>query len=419
MILSDGNPEGQYSRRDFVSLLAGIPLATRLNKLAEKAAANGFPAKNEFDIKGTYINAAYTHPMSKGCRNEINQFLNDRMLNRTNPSGYDAHERATVKANFAKLINAGADEIAFVPSTMVGENLVISGLSLRDSKNRIVTDAFHFHGSLHLYNQLAKEGLDTEVVRPRQKVIDLNDLDAAIKRGTRLVALSLVSSTTGYLHDLKQVCDLAHARGAYVYADIIQAAGAIPIDVKASGVDFCATATYKWLMGDFGVGFLYVRKDLLSEMKRTMFGYRQIASSSQHFLPFETPGRKPFESESKEDMSGHFEVGTFASGAIAPLHYSLPYFLSAGPEKIQQYRQPMIDYLQDELPNHGFLPLTPAHSPSPIVCFAYKDAEKLLKPKLDAADIDISVYEHMIRISPSIYNDMEDVKKLTATLRTK
>ena len=71
---------------------------------------------------------------------------------------------------------------------------------------------------------------------------------------TKLVAVSLVSMINGFQHDLKALCDIAHSRGALVYADIIQGAGAVPIDVHAWGVDFCACATYKWLMGDFGVG---------------------------------------------------------------------------------------------------------------------------------------------------------------------
>ena len=72
----------------------------------------------------------------------------------------------------------------------------------------------------------------------------------------------------GFQHDLKAVCDLAHAHGAYVYADIIQGVGASPLDVRATGLDFAASATYKWLMGDFGLGFLFVREDLLGTVVR-------------------------------------------------------------------------------------------------------------------------------------------------------
>lgn len=402
------------SRRKFVSLLASVPLTWSLPLPATVARAKGnlFPATDEFDIKGTFINAAYTHPMSKGSFNEVKNFLNERMINRQAPKGYDAFERHSVTAKFARLINAFPEEIAWVPSTMVGENLIVSGLSLPGTKEHVVTDAFHFHGSLHLYSQLAKQGLKLTVVKPRDNKIDLNDLDAAIKTGTKLVAVSLVSATTGYQHDLKKLCDLAHSRGALVYADIIQAAGAVPIDVRSSGVDFCACATYKWLMGDFGIGFLYVRKDRLSLLRRTLIGYRQMASFVSHTLPFDPGGETVFDSEARNDMSGHFEVGTFANEGIAALRYSLDYLDKVGVAHIQQYRQPMIDRLQQVLPKHHFIPLTPLESTSPIVCYGFKDAIKILKPRLDDADINISVYDNMIRISPSFYNEMKDIDKL-------
>ncbi|MGH8290945.1 MAG: aminotransferase class V-fold PLP-dependent enzyme [Steroidobacteraceae bacterium] len=91
----------------------------------------------------------------------------------------------------------------------------------------------------------------------------IGDLDALIDSRTRLVAVTLVGSDTGFTHDLKSVCEAAHAKGSLVYADVIQAAGAIPIDVKDSGVDFCCAGTYKWMMGAFGTAFPYVRPDRL------------------------------------------------------------------------------------------------------------------------------------------------------------
>lgn len=60
--------------------------------------------------------------------------------------------------------------------------------------------------------------------------------------------------------------------------------------------------------------------------------------------------------------------------------------------------------------------MTPVDSISPIVTFAFKDADRLLKPRLDAANINISLYQNRFRISPSVYNDMADINKLIETL---
>jgi selenocysteine lyase/cysteine desulfurase len=135
-------------------------------------------------------------------------------------------------------------------------------------------------------------------------------------------------------------------------------------------------------------------------------------------LPFDAPGENAFDSETRDDMSGHFEVGTFANEGIAALRYSLTYLNNVGVDAIQKYRQPMVDRLQQELPKHNYIPLTPSDSPSAIVCYAFKDAMKILKPKLDAADLNISVYDNMVRISPSFYNDLSDIDKLIEVLKT-
>ena len=107
-----------------------------------------------------------------------------------------------------------------------------------------------------------KAGLDVRFVKNRDWQTDVRDIERVVDRKTKLISIALVSNVNGYLQDVKAISDLAHAHGAYVYADIIQCAGAIPIDVKAMGIDFAACSTYKWLMGVKGYGFYYVREDL-------------------------------------------------------------------------------------------------------------------------------------------------------------
>ena len=104
------------------------------------------------------------------------------------------------------------------------------------------------------------------------------------------MSVSLVSTINGFEHDLKKICDLAHAHGAYVYADIVHAAGAVPMDLRATGVDFAATSSYKWLMGDFGLGFLYVRKEVQEKVRRPWWGYHQVGAVCDPRLPARRSG---------------------------------------------------------------------------------------------------------------------------------
>ena len=119
----------------------------------------------------------------------------------------------------------------------------------------------------------------------------------AIDKNTRLVSMALVSNVNGFMHDAKAVSAIAHARGALVFADIIQAVGAVPVDVKALGIDFASSGTYKWLMGERGIGFLYVREDLQGTvLPTTRYGHRQVSNFNRAELTWEPmPGAARYE----------------------------------------------------------------------------------------------------------------------------
>lgn len=362
------------------------------------------------------LNNARWHPLSLGAKSAILQYLEYKSGGGGKDPLYSTRQQNKVKALFATLIGARPAEISFVPSTLAGENLIVAALGLPAMGGNVVTDALHFEGSLYLYGELQRQGLDVRTVRPRDGRIEWADLEKQIDKNTKLVALSLVSMINGFEHDLKAVCERAHAQGAYVFADIVQAAGAVPMDVRASGVDFCACASYKWLMGDMGLGFLYVKEELLERLKRPQYGYRQLTDMDYHAFPYDTPGRELFTWKQRTDAAGHFEMGTVSNTTVAALSYSLEMLLNLGVRAIQEQRQPLLRRLQKEMPALGFEPMTPAESTSPIVAFAMKDTEKLAK-RLSAANIDIAVYPHRVRISPSVYNDEADVDALLHCLR--
>jgi selenocysteine lyase/cysteine desulfurase len=371
------------------------------------------PRKEDFAIGAgdTYVNSAYIHPMSVASADNVRRYLRSR----TQPDA-ETWDRIDIKSEFAALINARPSEIAFIPNTTTGENLIANGLGLAGSGGNVVTDALHFEGALVHLEELRKGGLDVRTVMPRDWRIDLQDLERAIDQKTKLVEVSHVAMFTGFEHDLKAVCDLAHAHGALVYADIAQSAGCTPIDVQATGVDFCACSSFKWLMGDFGLGFLYARADLLGRIvRRSQYGYYMAANMDTHFLPYDTPGRAPLTFELGADATGYFEVGSQANGAWASLSASLPYIRGLGVANIEAYRQPLLRKLHKEMPALGFEPLTPAESKSALITFAMKDAAPV-QQRLKHARINARVGRHFIRLSPSVFNDMADVDRLLDAL---
>jgi selenocysteine lyase/cysteine desulfurase len=401
------------SRRTVLTALTALPLAGVADSPATPGSSS-LPDQQNFSIDGTYLDAAYTHPLGEVARRASLDYVE---LRHKDPQSVSPRQnpRAIAVERFARLINATAQDIAIVPSTMDAENLVNACLGVGAGVG-VVTDAGHYDGSLVLYAELQRKGAPIAVVRPRGGRIDLADVRAALARDTRLIAVSQVSSSTGFEHDLAELCALAHSHGALVYADIIQAAGALPIDVRASQVDFAACGTYKWLMGDFGTAFLYVRPDVLGQIRRVEVGWRQVKDQESHVFPFESPGPAIGPYRLATGAAGIFEVSTPAWGALATVAGSLAYIEQVGVATLVRHRQPLLDRLQSRLPALGFESLTPAGSRSPLVVFACQNAEKRFAGRLKSASIKVSLYEHRVRVSPSIYNTMDDIDHLIDVL---
>jgi selenocysteine lyase/cysteine desulfurase len=398
------------SRRGALGLLSGALAVSPAG-----AASPQGPARADFAFSGTYLDAAFSHPLPRPAFEAAQAYAQARWLD-ARAVGPGRNMRNAAAERFARLTGVDPADIAIVPSTMAGENRVVQALGIGPAAG-VVTDALHYDASLALYGELAAHGTPVAVVRPRGGSIDLADVRAALAPGVKLVAVSSISSTTGFEYDLAELCALAHAQGALVYADIIQAAGAVPLDLKASGVDFACAGAYKWLMSDFGAAFLYVRPDRLDQLKRVEVGWRQVRRQTSHVLPFDTPGPALGEYDLASGAAGLFEVGSPAWNTLAVACAGMDYIAGrGGAEAIMQARRPLTDRLQDRLTRLGMIPLTPEGSRSPVVVFACEHADKRFADRLKAADIRISLYPNRLRISPSVYNTADDVDHLSSVL---
>ncbi|MGE0439236.1 MAG: aminotransferase class V-fold PLP-dependent enzyme [Gemmatimonadales bacterium] len=416
------------SRRDLLKGVSSLAAASLVGSgTADPAGATpnpatgfqGFPRKADFAMRPgvTYLNGAYTHPMPLPAREAVRRYLEARTEFYADSSP-DPNLSGKVKAEFAALINARPNEISFVPNTSTGEVLVVHGLGIPGSGGNVVTDALHFEGAIVHLQSLARDGgLDLRIAMPRDDfAIHLEDLARLVDRNTRLIEISSAAMYNGFEHDLKAVADLAHAHGAYVYVDLIQSAGATPIDVKATGIDFCACAGFKWLMGDLGLGFLYVREELLDRViRRTQVGYHSVDEYGTHFLPNDPPAATPFTWAFGGSASAHFEVGSVSGAARAALGASIPYLRMLGVDRIEAHRQPLLDRLRRELPRLGHRCVTPEGTRSPLITFAIDDAAAI-RDKVTRAGVDVRVATTYLRVSPSVYNDLADVDRLLNAL---
>jgi selenocysteine lyase/cysteine desulfurase len=357
----------------------------------------------------TYLNSASMHPVGIFAAEAIKNVVDYRLYGAgEGRSDFGPAKQEELKAKFGALINAKATEIAYTANTSDGENIVVMGLDLAKMKGaNIVIDELHFTTSLYMYKELEKKGVGLRIVKHKNWAIDPEDMAKAIDKNTKLVSIAMVSNVNGFMHDVKAVTTIAHARGAHVFADIIQAAGAVPVDVKALGLDFASSGTYKWLMGERGIGFLYVREDLQGTvLPTTRYGHRQVSNFNRAQLTWEPlPG------------AARYETGGIPVMMAAAVNAGIDYVNKLGLANIRAHAKQLTDRLQKELPPLGYKPLTPIDTQTPIVAFELKDAAattKILQQGRVAATVIGN--ENRIRLSVSVFNNHDDIDKVVAVL---
>src|SRR5438477_7022216 len=239
----------------------------------------------------------------------------------------------------------------------------------------VVTNDLHYTASLSNYLTRQKlQGLEVRVVKNRDWRIELRDMERAVDNTTRLIAVSFVSSVNGHMENIKALSDLARSHKAYLFADIIQGVGSTPVDVRGMGIDFASTAMYKWLQGEHGFGFLFIKEDLIgSVVKPTEFtGHPDFNYAPWTATP--KPGPTGLINHAAPGITA-FDCGTQSVITYAAQYEAFKYIEKLGIASIRAHANRLIARLQKELPPLGYTPITPQGTESSIVTFQCKDAE--------------------------------------------
>ena len=189
-----------------------------------------------------------------------------------NPSSLHAKGREAkallddARARVAKVFNCQPSEIYFTSCGTESDNWAIKGAAMRlKSKGRthIVTTAIEHHAVLHTCESLEKEGFTvTYVGVDEDGVVKLDELRAAVTEKTAVVAIMFANNEVGTIQPIAEAAEIAHAKGALMFTDAVQAVGAVDIDLEKLPVDMLSASGHK-LHAPKGVGMLFVRKGVL------------------------------------------------------------------------------------------------------------------------------------------------------------
>lgn len=190
--------------------------------------------------------------------------------------GQQAHEAVRVaRRQVGALLACAENELLFTAGGSESDNLAIRGiaLGLRERGKHIITQATEHPAVLNTCRALQRlHGYDITVLPVDEHgLIDLADLEAALRDETVLVTIMHANNETGTLQPLAEIAEIVHRRGVLLHSDAAQAAGKIPVHPRELGVDLLTVAGHK-LYAPKGIGALYVRAGLLEVLEPVVYG---------------------------------------------------------------------------------------------------------------------------------------------------
>ncbi len=323
--------------------------------------------------------------------------------------------RTELRKAFADLVKASPQEIALTHHTTDGMNIVAHGLQWQPGDEIALTDCEHPGGFMPPFVLRQRQGVTLKFVKldaadsPEEV---LAKFEAALTPRTRLLVFSHVAWNTGLRLPLAEIVAMGHRRQVLSLVDGAQSAGAIPLDLPASGVDFYAMPGQKWLCGPEGTGALYVRQDRLSLLWPTFAGYATVGSTGA------------------ADMTGYFvpakgatryEVGTINRPTAGAMAANLTWLAeTVGWSWIHVRIAHLAEYAYQALSRlSGVAVITPPGPQAGLITFnleGYDPARVMTRLVEEEVILRFLTQPYALRISTGFYNTKEDIDRLISAL---
>src|SRR5256714_145441 len=358
--------------------------------------------RSEFPIfrHAVYLNTCSLGALGDRTRRRIAEFF-DLWQARGASAWYDVWWAALseLRARYARVVGASPEEIALAPSVSVALSAVAEALDY-GRRPKVVVTSLDF--PTVAYQWLAKRARGVELVvvqSPDQVSVPVEAIARAVDDRTALVATSHVYFTSGAIQDIRAVAAAAHAQGALCLIDAYQSVGQVPVDVRATEVDFLTAGGLKWLLGGPGIVLMYARAELARSLTPAIAGWfghkRQFA----------------FEPRSLEwhDDARRFELGTPSLAAIYAQLGGLDYIEEIGVPAIREVTAALTEDLIARARAMGLRPKVAARAEdrSAIVMLPADDPADRVR-HLASAGIVADARPGHVRLSPFFYNLQDD-----------
>jgi selenocysteine lyase/cysteine desulfurase len=346
-----------------------------------------------------YINSCSQGALSDSVRAAYDEYLTG-WDERGAPWDYWVERTEAARGAFARLVNAQPDDVAVTTSLSAGVSAFASAIDFGKRPKVVISD-YEFPTIGQIWHAQQLRGAEVHIVAPE-------DVEEAIDERTAVVSITGVCYRNGARLPVEDIARVGRERGALVVLDAYQAAGTYPLDVTELGVDVLASGVLKYLLGSAGLGFMWVRPGLSTELVPTETGWfadRDIFEMDHtRYAPSPTARR--------------FQSGTPPVPSIYAGIAGIELMLEIGVAETREHVSALNDRLIDGVDDLGGAVVTPRdpEKRGALVCIASTDAPGLVA-ELEKDGIVTSDRDGNLRVSAHAYNTIEDIDAVLAALK--
>lgn len=310
-----------------------IPSPTGRTGTSVRDARKLFPGA----AQGTYMNVAVRGLLSTKVREAVDHYLDLHMFGRADKQEMLATvERA--REQFATLVGADSDEVGITKNASEGLNIVASSLPWKEGDNVVICPELEHPNNVYPWLNLKRRaGVELRTVPPRDGHIPVEEMIGAIDERTRVVTVSTVTFSPGFITDVPSIAAACRERGVLTVVDAAQSVGVLQTDARQLGVDALAAATQKGLLAFYGMGFFYCRRTFAETLIPAYLARFGVALGKD---AHETA----MDRETLELASGarRFDLGNYNYLGATAVDASLRLLLDIGVDKIEGHVRDLV-----------------------------------------------------------------------------
>ena len=321
---------------------------------------------------------------------------------------------ARLKRALGRLIGVPADEIILANSASYGLHLIANGFPFA-AGDEVLTMRGDFPSDILPWLRLEPFGVVVRQLQPRGRVLQPDEIAAAIGPRTRLLCLTWVHSLSGWASDLDAIGHLCRERGVTFVVNASQALGARPLDATAVPIDALVSVGWKWLLGPYATGFCWLHPELRSRLACLQSYWLSVLSATDL-------GREHLDLSIPEDAAASrwdvFATANFL--AFHPLAAAVELVLEQGVEAIAAHDDALVQRLIDGLDRTRFRLTSPdagaARSTLVFIEPRERGCAAAMQQALAARGIHVAHRAGALRFAPHLCNTGDDIDRALAAL---